>query len=456
MKAKHKYNKIIALSVAVMCIVLLSLFYIKYFKNIDNSKIEKANESTNSQIINSQVSNEDVAKINKGVRDINSFVMGTISEIAHDNYHVYLPDEYRANRYPGDSTNTQWWNPVIGANKETFKYMGVCASVEKSSASYYKDSNYVYVEGNTQIGIDAATFEFLGNYTNTDGMGYSSAYARDKYNVYFGCGVNRDQSGNPIDKKTFVVLGNGYAKDKNRIWFLGYEMKGVDSETFKVVNDHKDLAVAKDKNNLYLDGGVVEESELIKIESQWKETEDNNKRTSGIDNAARQIAIEYNIYGDSPFCLSSFPDYINPRNEIQIISFREVIGKSERGEDCKGKDGQGELFRIKIDTKDGSAYAKMANDNDYKMIQLNANENEATTMTLDQLKAKMTDVIKILANEEAKKIKDQTTFTKFEDYYWVYLRRNPIDRDMEFLPKDIDQLSILSPCFGAPYGQCME
>lgn len=149
-----------------------------------------------------------------GIKDIDSFER--INQLL-------FKDKY--NTYSENSMGTSTVFTIVkGIDLKTFTDIDVCASAEKAQSDYYKDKNHVYIDLDVQVNIDAATFEYLGNFNNSNGMGYSVSYARDKNNVYFGCGSTVDEDGNRGDRATFVVLKDGYARDKNRMWHLGKEV----------------------------------------------------------------------------------------------------------------------------------------------------------------------------------------------------------------------------------------
>ena len=52
--------------------------------------------------------------------------------------------------------------------------------------------------------------------------------------------------------KSFVKMGNGWAKDNSSVYFKGTTVRGADSKTFKL-----ESKFGKDKNNKYYNGKVV-------------------------------------------------------------------------------------------------------------------------------------------------------------------------------------------------------
>lgn len=106
-----------------------------------------------------------------------------------------------------------------GVSPERFEYVGRCASVEKSTAWYYKNSDNIFVYGTklASVNIDVTSFRYLGSYDNEDGMPFSTSYGVDKNNVYYGCGGVVEGA----DPRTFQPIGEGYAKDDKNVYFNG-------------------------------------------------------------------------------------------------------------------------------------------------------------------------------------------------------------------------------------------
>lgn len=90
------------------------------------------------------------------------------------------------------------------ADPATFEHLGVCRAVEKSSTSYYRDKNSVYV-GDSVVDVDAATFEYVKLHTFGE-LYQAIAYARDTKHVYEGCGTVIEDA----DPDTFDFEVNHY------------------------------------------------------------------------------------------------------------------------------------------------------------------------------------------------------------------------------------------------------
>ena len=69
-------------------------------------------------------------------------------------------------------------------------------------------------------------------------------YAKDDKNVYF----SGNKSFEDVDSKTFEVPPNYYSKDKNGVYHGYWEIKGLDSESFKIIVVSGKIII-KDKND---------------------------------------------------------------------------------------------------------------------------------------------------------------------------------------------------------------
>lgn len=74
-------------------------------------------------------------------------------------------------------------------------------------------------------------------------------FAKDDYNVYYFFKDNINLKIENADTKTFEVLGNDYAKDKNNVFWQNMIIKNADIKTFEVMKD--EIEYAKDKKHVY-------------------------------------------------------------------------------------------------------------------------------------------------------------------------------------------------------------
>lgn len=107
---------------------------------------------------------------------------------------------------------------------------------EKKMSNYYlKNSKYgyVYVPMTSSL-FDLESFKYLGlfqiPYTEVGEVyaGYMG-YAQDKNGAYVGCGTKIVGA----DLVTFKVLGYGYSKDANHVYYLDKVKEGLDPKTYK-------------------------------------------------------------------------------------------------------------------------------------------------------------------------------------------------------------------------------
>ena len=77
-------------------------------------------------------------------------------------------------------------------------------------------------------------------------FGYSLSCVGSYYRVvdgvlrYTGAGQNRIVK--DVDSKTFERLDWAFAKDKNRVYYLGQNIKNIDAETFEVIREYEPLS----------------------------------------------------------------------------------------------------------------------------------------------------------------------------------------------------------------------
>lgn len=165
---------------------------------------------------------------------------------------------------------------IEGADPQSFKVLEKCACAEVYCDYYVGDKNFIYVNNTLQKDIDVASFEYFGEFWNKISMPGMNAIAKDKDKVYLGCGKAVEGA----DPETFILLRYGYAKDKNRAYYIWGPLKGADVNTFEPIKvSDEDLKIifkiqddsyysahledlqsfAKDKNYLYYDGEIIKD-----------------------------------------------------------------------------------------------------------------------------------------------------------------------------------------------------
>lgn len=156
-------------------------------------------------------------------------------------------------------------SPIIGADASTFRPIDLCASVEMSAAFYGKDKNSVYVNNTRIESIDAESFEYLGLFGTGDGIvPRSISIARDKNHIYYACGKAIDS----IDRQSFEVLSDGYAKDNNHVYYLDTILNKADHKSFQSIGRKKLDGIigsfALDNNFVYFEGMIIKNADSRK------------------------------------------------------------------------------------------------------------------------------------------------------------------------------------------------
>lgn len=169
-----------------------------------------------------------------------------------------------------DNKNVYYYgNKIKDLNSEEFEFLG---------NSFIKDLDIVYFLKNkdkayalkTEIGkeiyeivplnVDTKTFKYSNADAYTNGLttAESNGYLQDKNGVYYFDmnKLNKFSSDNIFSKiegadiPSFIQLMFGYAKDKDKVYFEGKELKGVDVKSFKIIISNGKVMV-KDKNKIY-------------------------------------------------------------------------------------------------------------------------------------------------------------------------------------------------------------
>ena len=169
-----------------------------------------------------------------------------------------------------DNKNVYYYgNKIKDLNSEEFEFLG---------NSFIKDLDIVYFLKNkdkayalkTEIGketyeivplnVDTKSFKYSDSDTYTNGLTTAEAngYLQDKNGVYYFDmnKLNKFSSDNIFSKiegadiPSFIQLMFGYAKDKDKVYFEGKELKGADVKSFKIIISNGKVLV-KDKNKIY-------------------------------------------------------------------------------------------------------------------------------------------------------------------------------------------------------------
>jgi hypothetical protein len=146
--------------------------------------------------------------------------------------------------------------PVISTDSENKKYLGSHLS---------SDEKYVYYYNTIIAGADPKTFRFVDTTSND-----TAKFGFDKYSVYgpysgYNYLIFKKLEG--ADPLTFNMLGQGYAMDKNNVFYyklspsassedgpyLYQIVPGADSSSFKLVSGSSSVD-AQDKYHSYIEG----------------------------------------------------------------------------------------------------------------------------------------------------------------------------------------------------------
>lgn len=207
---------------------------------IDSSKIklEPKKESTSFQIIDA---NNNISKDKDHIYHREIIVEG--ADI--DSFQL-LSNEIG---YAKDHAKIFWldWrsNWVLDVDFQTFK-------VDAINPKWAKDQDDIFYEGKKVEGLDAKTFEVLGQ-----------KYFKDISGIYFQTSQLAFQSLDGVDMESFSIIdevdpakvdifnwGSDLSKDKHHVYYKGNIIEGADSETFKFLDKHGDFAT--DKNYAFL------------------------------------------------------------------------------------------------------------------------------------------------------------------------------------------------------------
>ena len=183
--------------------------------------------------------------------DRNSFTLLN-SEFSKDNKNVYY-----------------YGNKIKDLNSEEFEFLGNSFIKDLDIVYFLKNKDKAYVL-KTEIGketyeivplnVDTKTFKYSNADAYTNGLttAESNGYLQDKNGVYYFDmnKLNKFSSDNIFSKiegadiHSFIQLMFGYAKDKDKVYFEGKELKGADVKSFKIIISNGKVLV-KDKNKIY-------------------------------------------------------------------------------------------------------------------------------------------------------------------------------------------------------------
>lgn len=114
---------------------------------------------------------------------------------------------------------------VVGADASSFKVF---------SFPYAKDKNHIYRHNEVIQACDPESFELIGSNKN---------YSKDKNAVFYAHQCISD------DPENFELIEAGLGKDREHIYRFGHVVSGADVATFEVLGN----GYYRDKNKVYMD-----------------------------------------------------------------------------------------------------------------------------------------------------------------------------------------------------------
>ncbi len=144
------------------------------------------------------------------------------------------------NDFTSDKDSIYWWGLILEwVDSESFQILEYWYSKDKNNIYYHNDKIFDKIDSNT--------FKIL-----------DENYIIDKNNAYYYNSLNINEPIiilDSVDLKTFKILWwEGYAKDKNHVYFDGNRINNANSDTFETL---KVLGYSKDKNNYYYHGIIL-------------------------------------------------------------------------------------------------------------------------------------------------------------------------------------------------------
>ena len=179
----------------------------------------------------------------------------TATEVLGADSHTFKP--INSDYSKDDKTVYHFSSPIIGADSHSFVYLG---------KNYAKDNSHVYYSAKPIEGADPNTFEIvhagLGRdkkdfYCLTYALGVidpssfkliNDKWARDQKAYYAFSSFINYIGKLDCDYSSMKILKKSYAMDKNRGYWEGIPIEGVDLETFQEVSE----VFAKDRYRNYV------------------------------------------------------------------------------------------------------------------------------------------------------------------------------------------------------------
>jgi len=233
---------------------------------LKGKRIKGADAKTFTHFNNRGYYSKDKNQVYYNTKKLDSSDASTFQPLASDETSSYWHDKYHA---------YYKWKRIIGANGASFIYAGY---------DYAFDQNNVFFQDKLMKEADRATFQslkmfigrdaenvFVQNIRSTNIKDITSfqlitlqeeTFGKDKDQIY----VIRYTPPHPLlpfpdaDLETFEVVGEYYAKDKNRVYYYSYHADGIlvlkdaDPENFTLYFDHIRRTNATDGVHYYKAG----------------------------------------------------------------------------------------------------------------------------------------------------------------------------------------------------------
>lgn len=135
-------------------------------------------------------------------------------------------------------------NEIRGADPGSFTLaVPTTATDSEMDLAFSMDKSSVYYRGR-KISTDRDSFMVIYDGWHDDACPFSVPYFKDRLGVYFATtsqpriwpGVWTSQKIDAADSQTFSALGNGYAKDKDAVYYLGIRTQ-FNPDTFDVTKN---------------------------------------------------------------------------------------------------------------------------------------------------------------------------------------------------------------------------
>lgn len=202
----------------------------------------------------------------------NVFLNDTPIQNAHPETFIIFPNTH----YAKDKNFAYYFNTQIdGIDGKTFEYLGL---------GYAKDHNTIVYQGKPIINdqIDVTTFTIItpetSEYIDYPMIG-NPIYGKDKNSVYIK--INDEglfSKVSEIDVSSAKVFHPFFLKDKNNVFYFEKKLERSDPSSFQVIKDEfalwdpsQSYLYAKDKNQVYFSGNIINEAESQSFEhlSLW-------------------------------------------------------------------------------------------------------------------------------------------------------------------------------------------